>query len=381
MAERDAGHGPGPDPGHDREPRPRLLAELTTLRLGGPADTLVRAGSEPELVAALREGDAGGTPLLLLAGGSNLVVSDAGFRGVVVQVATRGITVAEDRHRALVTVAAGEPWEPFVARVVQEGWCGVEALSGIPGSVGATPVQNVGAYGQELADTVVRVRCWDRRHDAYRDLTAEECGFGYRSSRFKRDPQRYVVLEVVFAFARERLGAPMRYAELARALGVEPGGRAPADRVREAVLDLRRAKGMVLDADDRDTWSAGSFFTNPLLPAERPVPPGAPCWRQPDGSVKTSAAWLIEQAGFTKGYGNDRVALSGKHTLALTNRGDGTTADLLALAGEVRRGVWNRFGIALENEPVLVGCALPEADGQALPYTTAPTTTTTMKAR
>jgi UDP-N-acetylmuramate dehydrogenase len=244
---------------------------------------------------------------------------------------------------------------------VERGWIGVEALSGIPGSVGATPVQNVGAYGQEVAETIASVRCWDRTEGVVRTVAAADCGFGYRTSRFKRDPERFVVLEVTFQLRLGDLGAPVGYAELARSLGVEPGGRAPSAQVRETVLGLRRGKGMVLDPADHDTWSAGSFFTNPVLPADQAarLPDAAPRWSLPDGGVKTSAAWLIERSGFAKGHGNERVRLSTKHTLALTNRGGASTADLLALAAEVQAGVAREFGIWLENEPVLVGCALP----------------------
>jgi UDP-N-acetylmuramate dehydrogenase len=341
---------------------PALLADLTTLRLGGPARTLVEATTSDQLVAAVRAADEAAEPLLLVAGGSNLVVADEGFDGTVVRIATSGVTVEQDAcSGATVTVAAGEVWDDLVARAVERGWVGVEALSGIPGSVGATPVQNVGAYGQEVAETIASVRCWDRAEKAVRTIAAAECGFGYRTSRFKRDPERYVVLEVTFQFRLGDLGAPVKYAELARTLGVGPDGRAPAARVRETVLGLRRGKGMVLDPDDHDTWSAGSFFTNPVLPAADAarLPEGAPRWELPDGSVKTSAAWLIERAGFAKGHGNVRASLSTKHTLALTNRGTATTADLLALAAEVQAGVFGRFGVWLENEPVLVGCALP----------------------
>ncbi|HEX4978021.1 MAG TPA: UDP-N-acetylmuramate dehydrogenase [Nocardioides sp.] len=342
---------------------PVPLAALTTFRLGGPPRRLVTTGTAEELVAAVSAADDAGEPVLLLAGGSNLVVADEGFAGTVVRIAGRGVREEVDTcGGATVTVAAGEVWDDLVALAVERGWLGIEALSGIPGSVGATPVQNVGAYGQEVADTIASVRCWDRVDRAYRTLAAADCGFGYRTSRFKRDPGRLVVLEVTFQLRLGDLGAPVRYAELARTLGVEVGERAPAAAVREAVLGLRRGKGMVLDAGDHDTWSAGSFFTNPVLPADvaAALPQEAPRWEQPDGSVKTSAAWLIEHAGFDKGYGNDRVALSTKHTLALTNRGGATTADLLDLAGEVRRGVLSRFGVRLENEPVLVGCAIPD---------------------
>jgi UDP-N-acetylmuramate dehydrogenase len=341
------------------------LADLTTLRLGGPARRLVHAGTEAELVEAVRSADADGTPLLLVGGGSNLVVADEGFDGTVVHVATRGVRPAQDTcGGAVVTVAAGEPWDPLVARAVDRGWVGLEALSGIPGSVGATPVQNVGAYGQEVSDTIASVRCWDREAGAQRTFAAAECGFGYRTSRFKREPQRHVVLEVTFQLRLGELSAPVRYAELARVLGVEVGARVPMADVRAAVLRLRAGKGMVLDAADHDTWSAGSFFTNPLLdPAVADaLPTDAPRWPQPDGTVKTSAAWLIDHAGFGKGHGNARVSLSHKHPLALTNRGTACTADLLALATEVQRGVHERFGVRLVNEPVLVGCELPAAE-------------------
>jgi UDP-N-acetylmuramate dehydrogenase len=345
---------------------PVLLRDRTTLRLGGPAREWVRATTEDELVAAVSDADAAGTPVLVLGGGSNLVVADEGFDGRVVEVATRGVSPDVEGDDAtcggvVVRVAAGEVWDDLVATAVERGWVGIEALSGIPGSVGATPIQNVGAYGQEVAETVAMVRCWDRVSRSVRTIAAADCGFGYRSSRFKENPQRFVVLSVTFQFRLGDLGAPVRYAELARTLGVEPGRRPPMSSVRETVLGLRRGKGMVLDAADHDTWSAGSFFTNPFLTPEqiRRLPAGAPRWEQPDGTTKTSAAWLIERAGFGKGYGTDRVALSTKHTLALTNRGGASTADLLALAGELQRGVHDRFGVWLVNEPVLVDCELP----------------------
>jgi UDP-N-acetylmuramate dehydrogenase len=274
----------------------------------------------------------------------------------VVRVATRGVSA--DRPSCggvLVTVAAGEGWDTFVAGCVENGWVGVEALSGIPGLVGATPIQNVGAYGQEVAQTIARVRVWDRVLSGFRTFAAAECGFGYRHSRFKADPGRHIVVEVTFQLAVGALSAPVAYAELARTLGVSVGSRAPLAEVREAVLALRAGKGMVLDAADHDTWSAGSFFTNPLVAAER-VPDGAPSYPQEDGTVKTSAAWLIEHAGFSKGYpGSGPVSLSTKHTLALTNRGSATTAELVALAREIRAGVSARFGIDLVPEPVFVG--------------------------
>jgi len=341
---------------------PEPLSDHTTLRLGGPARAWVRATSDDELVDTVRRADEAGEPVLVLGGGSNLVVADEGFPGTVVQVATRGVTADSDSDDptcggVVVEVAAGESWDDFVATAVERRWVGLEALSGIPGSVGATPIQNVGAYGQEVAQTVARVRVWDRRLRGIRTFAAADCGFGYRTSRFKADPSRHVVLGVTFQFRQGEFGAPVAYAELARTLGLEPGGRAPMTDVRRAVLGLRVGKGMVLDPADHDTWSAGSFFTNPVLDPDR-VPEGAPAWPQPDGSVKTSAAWLIERSGFGKGYGEGAARLSTKHTLALTNRGDATTADLLALARELRDGVESRFGIRLVNEPVLVGCEL-----------------------
>ncbi|MGH3507717.1 MAG: UDP-N-acetylmuramate dehydrogenase [Nocardioidaceae bacterium] len=319
---------------------------------------MVEVESEPDLVDVVRTADEAGRPLLVLGGGSNLVVDDAGFEGLVVAVRTRGIEIESDAcSGATVRVAAGEPWDEFVATALQEGWVGVEALSGIPGLVGATPIQNVGAYGQEVADTIAQVHAYDRVECRRRTLFNADCGFGYRSSAFKQHPDRYVVGAVTFQFRPGRLGAPVKYAELARTLGVEVGQRVPAAEVCQTVLGLRRSKGMVLDEGDHDTWSAGSFFTNPFVSPEA-LPEGAPAWPQPDGRVKSSAAWLIERAGFTKGFGNERVSLSTKHTLALTNRGGATTADLVALAREIRDGVRDRFGIELRAEPTFVGCRL-----------------------
>ena len=337
------------------------LATRTTLRVGGPARDYVEVTSSAELVAVVKALDAAGEPVLVLGGGSNLLVGDEGFDGTVVAVATRGI---EDDvaacSGAVLTVAAGEPWDPFVALTVERGFSGLEALSGIPGSVGATPIQNVGAYGAEVGQHVTTVRTLDRSTGNVKTLFAVECGFGYRSSVFKAQPGRYVVLDVTFQLRLGSLSAPVRYAELARVLGVEVGARVPATEVREAVLGLRRGKGMVLDDADPDTWSAGSFFTNPVLDAAAAdaLPEGAPRFAQPDGSVKTSAAWLIEHAGFGRGFGDGPARISTKHTLALTNRGSAHASDLLALAREVRDGVRRAYGIALEPEPVLVGCEL-----------------------
>ena len=337
------------------------LAKHTTLRLGGPAREFVLAVHESQLVDTVARADEAGTPVLLLSGGSNLVVSDDGFPGTAVHIRTRGVDVDRDADGATVTVAAGENWDELVARAVTQGWVGIEALSGIPGSVGATPVQNVGAYGQEVSQTITSVRLWDRAASTIRTIEAGDCGFGYRTSRFKKDPATHVVLAVTFRFGCGDVGGPVRYAELAHSLGVEPGGQAPLRQVRDAVLKLRRKKGMVLDDADHDTWSTGSFFTNPFLPANVAgrLAVDAPRWDQPDGTTKIGAAWLIEHSGFARGYGNDRVSLSTKHTLALTNRGGATTKDLVALAAEIQAGVLDAFGVWLDNEPVLVGCELP----------------------
>lgn len=368
------------------------LADLTTLRLGGPPARYVETSSADELVEVVRAADAAGEPVLVLGGGSNLVVADEGFGGVVVRDVRTGVEVdgADTCGGASIRVPAGTPWVDVVDRAVAEGWVGVEALAGIPGSTGATPVQNVGAYGQEVSGVVSTVRVWDRERGRVRTLALTDLAFGYRTSVLKRSLRapdgspsrwaptpRYVVLEVGMQLRLGTLSAPVAYPELARRLDVAVGERAPLEDVRAAVLELRARKGMVLAADDPDTWSAGSFFTNPVLPAEvaDTLPEGAPRYAvrgaRPErttgpslgavdeGLVKTSAAWLIEQAGFGKGFGlPGPVGLSTKHTLALTNRGGGTTAELLALARTVRDGVRERFGVVLEPEPVLVGVTL-----------------------
>jgi UDP-N-acetylmuramate dehydrogenase len=338
------------------------LAPLTTFRLGGPADTLVEAATGPDIVAAVRIADAAGTPLLLIGGGSNLVLADEGWPGLAVLLRSRGIQRRRDGDRVVLSVPAGEPWDEVVAGAVADGLAGIEALSGIPGLSGATPVQNVGAYGQEVAETITGVTVWDRYRAQERRLSTVDCEFAYRTSLFKHT-DRYVVLSVDFALEPATLSAPVKYAELARTLGIEVGERAKLVEVRQAVLELRRGKGMVLDEADHDTWSAGSFFTNPVLSTvddfESRLNPGTayPSWPA-GGGVKLSAAWLIERAGFPKGYTRGPVALSNKHTLALTNRGTASTADLLALAREIRAGVLARFGVTLHPEPRLVGVIL-----------------------
>ncbi len=341
------------------------LAPLTTLRLGGPAARLLTAEREDDVIECVRAVDGRREPLLVLGGGSNLVVADAGFDGTVLRMGTRGIRVAPRDGRVLVSAQAGEPWDDFVAAMVGEGLAGVECLSGIPGLVGAVPMQNVGAYGQEVGETIVSVRAYDRDRRELVDMPAEACAFAYRSSAF-RGKDRHVIVEVTFSFARARESRPIRYAELARALDVTDGQTAPLATVRETVISLRRKKGMVLDANDADTTSAGSFFTNPILDAaalaalQARATEKMPVFPEPDGRFKVSAGWLIERAGFVKGFAGEggRAAVSGKHALALTNRGGATTAELVALARTIRDGVHARFGVTLENEPVFVGVSL-----------------------
>lgn len=338
------------------------LADLTTLAVGGLAQHYVQVEDATALIAAVREADAEGREVLILAGGSNVVVADHGFPGTVVHVKSHGVQVVDDAScgGVMVTVAAGESWDAFVARAVTEGWVGVEALSGIPGSAGATPIQNVGAYGQEVAQTIAQVRTFDREAEQVRTFAVGDCDFGYRTSLFRRNA-RYIVLDVTFQFVVGTMSAPVAYEELAAALGVALGDRADLGEVRTAVLGLRAGKGMVIDPADPDTRSAGSFFTNPILSARDAalLPSDAPRWSVPDEGVKTSAAWLIQSAGFTKGFALGAAALSSKHALALTNRGGASADDILNLAATIRSGVFERFGIVLEPEPVLIGAALP----------------------
>lgn len=343
------------------------LAPLTTLRLGGPAARLLTARTDDDLVRAVRAADARKEPLLLIGGGSNLVIADEGFDGTAVLIATQGVEIRGTEME----LAAGETWSDAVAATVREGLAGVECLAGIPGSAGATPIQNVGAYGQEVAQTITEVVAYDRHAGETVVLPGGACGFAYRTSRFKAEPDRHVVLRVRFGLEDAGgMSAPVRYPETARALGVEAGDRVPLSKARETVLALRAGKGMVLAADDHDTWSAGSFFTNPILDAEQyaafldrararlGADAAPPAYPEAGGRTKLSAAWLIDKAGFGKGYGTGPARISGKHTLALTNRGGATTRDLLALAREVRDGVRAAFGVTLVNEPVTVGVRL-----------------------
>lgn len=338
------------------------LAQLTTLRVGGPVAELVEAYTEDELIAAVREADDAGTALLVLGGGSNLLAADAGFPGRVVRDARSGWSVQDDGMcgGVSVTATAGTVWDELVAAAVANEWVGLEALSGIPGSVGAAPVQNIGAYGAELSETLASVRVWDRQEQRVRTMFAVELGFGYRDSVLKRSlgergvTPRWVVLNVTVQMRFGTRSAPVQYEQLAQALGIAVGETASTAEVRDAVLALRASKGMVLDPKDHDTWSAGSFFTNPVVP-DAAVPEGAPRFPAPEG-VKTSAAWLIEHAGFGRGFGlpDSGAALSTKHTLALTNRGSATGEELVALARHVRDGVRQAFGIELVPEPSIL---------------------------
>jgi len=353
---------------------PTLLSQLTTAAVGGPAGAYIEARTEAEIIDAVRTADAGGGPLLIISGGSNLLVSDDGFPGTVLRIASEGFTVnAEDSCGGVaVVVQAGHNWDALVRHAVLHAWSGIEALAGIPGSTGATPVQNVGAYGSDVSQTIAAVRTWDRQRNAVQTFTSSELTFGYRDSILKQTTvngsPRYVVLTVEFQLPLGRMSAPIRYAELARALGVEPGKRAYANDVRREVLRLRASKGMVLDPADPDTSSTGSFFTNPIVSADLAAALPADAPRYPagaDGLVKLSAAWLIDQAGFGKGFGLDpsgvsggRASLSTKHTLAITNRGAASAADMVAVAREVRAGVERRFGIELHPEPLLIGLEL-----------------------
>lgn len=337
---------------------------MTTLRLGGPPRRLVSATTDAQLVDALR--GASGEGIFLLGGGSNVVVSDDGYDGLVVHVVTKGIRFDRVGDRTHVTVAAGEVWDELVAVCVERGLSGLACLSGIPGSVGATPLQNVGAYGSEVSDTIVSVKVCERATGAVEDVPGASCAFGYRTSRF-RGTDTHAVLAVTFALSESPEALVPDYAELRRALGVGPSARVPLATLRDTILRLRRAKGMVLDPNDPDSVSAGSFFTNPLLSDDDVVrlrarvrsvvgdeePPLFP--DRASGLTKSSAAWLIERAGFRRGYGDGRVGLSSKHTLALVNRGGASAAELVAFARHVRDGVAARFGVHLEPEPIFVG--------------------------
>jgi UDP-N-acetylmuramate dehydrogenase len=347
------------------------LAPFTTFGIGGPARWFAQAASEEDVAEAANWARERALPLFVLGGGSNLLISDAGFNGLVMRLALRGIATADpgdDSGRIVYQAAAGEDWDNFVERAVADNCAGIECLAGIPGTVGGTPVQNVGAYGQEVASVIELVRAFDLKERAFVEFPARECGFGYRRSRFNSaDRGRYVVTRVDFLLTCG--GAPtVCYAELERALspiGAE-GREASLAKVSTAVRRLRQSKGMLLVEGEPDCRSAGSFFKNPVITvnqlqriakASSTRPPSFPAGPEPEncGKVKIPAAWLIEQAGFAKGYALGRAAISSRHTLALINLGGATAAEILALARQVAAAVEARFGIRLEMEPVLLG--------------------------
>jgi UDP-N-acetylmuramate dehydrogenase len=331
----------------------RSLAELTTLRVGGTPSSLTSVTTENELIAALA---IAGPDVLILGGGSNLLVSDD-FAGEVIKIDSQGFLNDESACAgAWVTVAAGHNWSDFVSSAVANDWTGIEGLAGIPGTVGATPIQNVGAYGQSVGETIAQVRTWNRKTKSVEILFAADCEFSYRNSIFKSNPDTWAILSVTFQLPLGTMSAPITYDELAKKLGVELGDRVLTSDLQRAVLELRTGKGMVLDSSDHDTWSVGSFFMNPRMTQ---APAGAPNWPDADGAVKVSAAWLIEQAGFSKGFTlNGRAALSGKHTLAISNRGDATSSDILELAQHIRKGVSEKFAVELKAEPRLISLTL-----------------------
>jgi len=338
--------------------RDARLADLTTLAVGGPIDRLVEVTTRDELVAAVREADDAGRPLLVLGGGSNVVAPDSGWPGDVVLVRTRGVVRRDTGDGVELEVEAGEPWDDLVAFTVSQGLAGREALSGIPGSTGATPVQNVGAYGQEVAVLITAVRVYDRAAGAERVFGPAELGFAYRDSRLKQQPGAYVVLAVTFALRSSAQSSAVSYAELAKKLAVELGDTAPLADVRAAVLELRRGKGMVLDPADPDSRSAGSFFTNPVVPVAAAVE-GCPSWPAGIGAdgaaqVKLSAAWLVQHAGFGRGTRVGKVGTSSRHSLALTTEPGATAPELMAFAQQVIAAVREQFGVTLVPEPTAV---------------------------
>jgi len=332
------------------------LSQYTSLRVGGPATKIVQVSTEEEIIAAIEE--AGDTPLLIMGGGTNVLIADKGFDGTVIRISNNSVQAEVDAcSGATLTIGAGEDWDLFVQTTINSGYAGLETLSGIPGTVGAAPIQNIGAYGHEVSEFITRVRTYDRQEKALKTFTNSECEFSYRNSYFKVHPGRYVVLEVQFQIRIGEESDPITYLELARKLGVQLGDKAPVVATREAVLELRASKGMLLSADDHDSWSAGSFFTNPIVSQQEAdaLPDAAPKWPLIDGRVKISAAWLIENAGMHKGDEVGGARISTKHVLALTNAGDATASDIAQLAKRARDSVKEKFGITLEAEVNLVG--------------------------
>jgi UDP-N-acetylmuramate dehydrogenase len=335
------------------------LDKYTSLRVGGPAKSIVNVSTEDEIIAAIEA--AGDSPVLIIGGGSNVLISDNGFEGTVIHIANNQAESEVDAcSGATLTIGAGEDWDQFVATTISRGFAGLETLSGIPGTVGAAPIQNIGAYGHEVSEFITRVRTYDRQVKAIKTFTNAECEFEYRNSHFKKHPGRYIVLSVQFQIRTGEISTPITYVELAKKLGIEVGEKAPVVDTRKAVMELRAAKGMLLNPNDKDSWSAGSFFTNPIVSTEiaSALPEGAPKWPTSDGRVKTSAAWLIEHSGIDKGQSHGGAAVSKKHVLALTNTGSATAEEITQLAREIRAAVQAKFGITLEPEVNLVGITL-----------------------
>lgn len=335
------------------------LRDYTSLRVGGPAKKFVEVGTESEIIAAIEA--AGDSPVLIIGGGTNVLISDKGFEGTVIRITNHALQAEIDAcSGATLTIGAGENWDDFVATTIERGFAGLETLSGIPGTVGAAPIQNIGAYGHEVSEFITRVRTYDRAAKEIKTFTHEQCQFSYRNSYFKANPGQYVILDVQFQIRIGEVSNPITYAELAKKLGINVGDKASVAATRKAVLELRSAKGMLLNPNDQDSWSAGSFFTNPIVSAEiaAQLPDDAPKWPTSDGRVKTSAAWLIEHSGVNKGDAVGGARISTKHVLALTNSGDATAEDIAALAKSAQKSVFEKFGITLEAEVNLVGVTL-----------------------
>jgi UDP-N-acetylmuramate dehydrogenase len=332
------------------------LSKYTSLRVGGPATKIVQVSTEAQIIAAIEE--AGNTPILIMGGGTNVLIADKGFEGTVIRISNNSVQSEVDAcSGGTLTIGAGEDWDSFVQTTINSGFAGLETLSGIPGTVGAAPIQNIGAYGHEVSEFITRVRTYDRQLKEIYTFTNSQCEFTYRNSYFKAHPGRYVVLEVQFQLRIGEFSDPITYLELSKKLGIEPGDKASVIATRAAVLELRASKGMLLSPDDRDSWSAGSFFTNPIISqqAADALPDAAPKWPLNDGRVKISAAWLIENAGMHKGDEVGGARISTKHVLALTNSGDATAADIAELARRARGQVREVFGITLEAEVNLIG--------------------------
>ena len=335
------------------------LRDYTSLRVGGPAENFVNVSTEDEVIAAIEA--AGDSPVLIIGGGTNVLIADSGFEGTVIHISNHEVTSEVDAcSGATLTIGAGENWDEFVEITINRGFAGLETLSGIPGTVGAAPIQNIGAYGHEVAEFITQVRTYDRQARAIKTFTNSECEFEYRNSIFKKTPGRYIVISVQLQVRIGEISAPITYAELAAKLEIAVGEKAPVIKTREAVMQLRGAKGMLLDPNDKDSWSAGSFFTNPIVTVEvaAKLPADAPRWPTADGRIKISAAWLIQNSGIEKGYSHGGAQISTKHVLALTNSGGASSTEILELAREVQKSVMDTFAITLEAEVNLINTSL-----------------------